>query len=142
MALHLFMIDSRFPMIVRISEAPAESRRGAEEVARRTGTTPMYNRVTNKIIWVYGNEVGGGPLQVTAKRFEPHTIDRMVEYIQLGKIPRREKDRIAESNARSASHERSETTGRKLDERRPEAVRYAEFLDRKRRGTQSVVVPV
>lgn len=134
------MLDRRFPVIARIDEAPPEVRRSAEEVARRTGTTPLYNKAVRKIIWVYGSEVTGGPLQVQAKRYESHEIDRMVEYIQMGKIGRKAKDRIAVSNAAMEEHDRKEQNGRMLADRRPDALKRAAFLDRKRRGTATAVV--
>lgn len=118
-------------------------RKGCAEIARRTGTRPFYNRFSRKVIFVYGDEPAGGPLSLPVldgRAMEPHAIDLAVEWVQMGKVDRREKDRIAARNERHEADEKESAKAKFQDDRRPDAVSYAQRLDRRRRGTQSTTV--
>lgn len=122
-----------------IEQAPADIRRAGREVARRTGTSAWYNARAGQIMWCYGDTPHGGPLGVEARGYPSHEIDRMVEYIQLGKIGRRAKNRIATARDISEANDARQRQGKSLADRRPGALDYAAFLDRRRRGTGTLV---
>lgn len=122
-----------------------EARRIGREVAKRTGTTCFYHGIKGKLFWVYGQEPGGGPLGIEfktehgCKRFHAGEVDDMVAYINLGKMERRRKDRIAASDAAADESEKEQEQGRTLDRDRKSIEDYADFLGRKRRGTTTLV---
>lgn len=141
---HCFPIDGPLP---NLSPDHAWSARlVGKAVASRTQTNCFYVSTTGKLMWVYGAEPAGGPLIVPFRTrdgilsYDNGAIDEMVRYINLGKMPRAQKDRIAASTAASEEHDRQERNGQWLADRRPDMERKAEHLDRKRRGTATAVV--
>lgn len=139
------MYDRRYPFMAPLDRAdvPRDTRAMAREVASRTYTNCFVNTIKKTLLFCYGNEPGGGPLVVKFHQCRTGAdADDMVRYINLGKMRRRDKDRIAVSSELMEQHEREEANGRLLADRRRDALNYAGFLDRRRRGTQTVVVPV
>lgn len=148
------MYDRRYPTIHPIDrylpgltdEQAWHARLVGKQVALATGTRCFYNAANGKLFWCYEAEPHGGPLSVPFREadgvhhYEPWDIAEMIEYIRLGKMPRAEKERIAASNARAAEQEQKNQHEQWLAERRPDALAYAAFLDRRRRGTQKVVL--
>jgi hypothetical protein len=127
----------------------ADARRIGRAVASRTGTRCFYNAAKGRLMWVYGAEPGGGPLAVDFKRrdggsyhYHAGDIDDMVGYINRGKISRREKDRIAANDAAAEASDKEQQQGRSFDKDRREIENYADFLDKKRRGTGTLAVAV
>jgi len=141
--------DRRYPWMAPIDRAgfrfgldALRVRRNAGEVAKRTGTNAFYNAARDEVLFAYGDEPCGGPLAVGAEevqRWHQGRIDDAVLYVNMGKADRREKDRIAERNARLEKRQREEKRDKELADRRPDATDYAGFLDRERRGTRKVV---
>lgn len=149
------MYDSRFPWMTPVDGRPLpglslddarSALRVALSVCSRTGTRCFYNTVTGKLLFVYGNDPDGGPLQVPFRRLdgiEKYTTtstDAMVEYIRLGLLARREKDRIAEQNDRAEKQEKEKLGQKFRDDVRSDVLSYAAFLDRRRRGVASHIV--
>lgn len=143
---HCHPIDGPLPSLS--PEHAWSARLVGKAVALRTGTNCFYVSTTGKLLWVYGNEPAGGPLQVPFRtkdgivNYTAGVIDDMVEWVQRGKVSAREKQRVALSNQKSQEHDNAEARGRFLADRRPEALKRAEYLDRKRRGTQTLSVSV
>lgn len=145
------MYDRRYPMMFpldgrEIPRLPSHMRanvlKAGNEIARRTGARAFYNAAQGSILFVYGDEPHGGPmaLPITDILISQSDIDSAVEYIGMGKMARREKDRIAEKNRVADEHRHAKRTEKHLAERRPDAMSYARFLDEKRRGVQKLSV--
>lgn len=137
--------DRRYPMMDPFCHVryAGRDRTAAMEIARRTGTTPFLNVDSQAVLFVYGIEPHGGPLMLSRsdlQRYGSHDIDRAVEYIQLGRMTRREKDRIGQKNEAERKYEAEQEKQKFLAERRPDAKSYARYLDEKRRGTTKKTV--
>jgi hypothetical protein len=133
-------IDRHMPGLSHYEEKQA--RRAGEEVSRRTGTRCFYVAHSRKLLFVYGDEPAGGPLQVDAKGYTASEIDDMVRYINLGKMSRSQKDRILARNEANEKQEQRLQHERWRGAMEKETVKHAEFLDRKRRGVETVTSAV
>lgn len=155
--------DSRFPHMHRVHDAPgvdASHRAMLVETAARVCNRvpglrcsydahtaslffhyPTLDKVTG--VWDYGPN--SGPMRLPAftgdrpARYESHDIDAAVAFINYGRIDRTVKDRIERNRKADEQHKHEADTDRLLDERRPTALDYADFRDRKRRGTSKVI---
>jgi hypothetical protein len=141
---HMLPVDRPLPGLDAMERHAV--RAFSRAVETRTGTSGYYNRKTGQVLFVYGDEPHGGPAAYQVRHLGrpirlPDTgeIDSLVLYIQQGKMARREKDRIAERNKRHEDGKRDEAQQKFLAERRPSATDYADFLDKKRRGTTKLV---
>jgi hypothetical protein len=145
--------DSRFPHMFRVKDAPGLSTqhratlsRAASAVCTRvSGLRCSYDARTESLFFHYGDAPEVGPMRLPAfngdnpARIESHDIDAAVRFINYGRIPRTVKDRIDRNRKASEKHEHEVATAQFLDERRPSAIDYAAFKDRKRRGTHKVI---
>lgn len=141
--------DRRYPWMEPLERAAPPShrvpdlrglRRACAGVASRTGTRAFYNARDNSVLFVYGAEPCGGPLALPAAgRYADHDVDEVVRIIQMGKVGRRAKARVAARNAQLEGWERERAMDSHLAERRPDALSYAAFRDRERRGTHRVI---
>lgn len=146
--------DRRYPMIAPLDGravptlnqwALKDAVRIGRDVGARTGTRAFYNYATGRIFWVYGDEPHGGPLGVEFRfrdgyrHYHGGDVDDFVRYINMGKMARAEKDRIAAANDAAEKHAATESQGRFSEGNRANALDYAGFLDRKRRGTGTLV---
>ena len=143
------MYDRRFPNLEPVERASmcmgvvdaARVRRAVKEISNRTGTRGFYNIRNHTVLFVYGDEPHGGPmaLPLTDRPITQAEIDSAVEYIQLGKVGRAQKDRWASRQAEREKWDHQDGINRHLAERRPDAISYAAHLDQKRRGVQRLV---
>lgn len=135
--------DRRFPFVVPLdsSSLPGDVKRCAREVCRRTGTGAFHNARFNTVFFTYNGDATGGPAQCLVRDCRTSAdADDLVHRIQLCKVSRFTKDRWAASHKRNEEHESQKAQDAMLEDRRPSALDRAQFLDRKRRGTQSAVV--
>lgn len=145
------MLDRRFPQFQRITEASALSdaerlraQKIAEEVGRRTQTSCAWNAQTHSLHFYYGSvdvSAFAFPFLVGRDGVAPvrqGDVEDMVALIRLGQLPPDEKDYIAAQNKVKEEYEALTQRQRFEDEIRPDAQDYADFLSRKRRGTQRV----
>lgn len=145
-------LDRRFPWLHRIAHAPipADERRRAGRfagaVSARTGTDCVFNANTGGLFFFYGSvdypawEFPFRPDDETAVRVTDTDVDDVVRIIQMGKLSREEKDRIAQDNKAREASEKEQSMGRRHDHREREAVNMLGYLDRKRRGVERVTV--
>lgn len=147
-------MSDTYPNIFRIDDAPGVSvwhrkrlRRVANVITRRTGLFCSYNSHNKSLLFHLNAEPIGGPLRLPA--FHPDgaevvysdgAIDDAVRFICLGRMSRSEKDRIAAKDKQIETWEHQDRIEKRLDERRPDAISYATYLDQKRRGVQKVSV--
>lgn len=134
---HMYPVESGLP---GVDPGVARAvRRTAREIGSRTGLRAFYNRKLQNVLYTYHSEPSGGPIALEVRGYSGAEIDVVVEYAQSGKIPPREKERIAARNRQLEKWAREDQTESHLAERRPDALSYAGFLDRKRRGTATTV---
>lgn len=149
------LYDSRYPHLVPVDGRPLgglshSDKQDAERIARAvavpTGTKCFYNIITGKLLFVYGQEPVGGPLQIPFRGASGHRnydgagLTAMVEYIRLGKMSPTEKDRIAKQNEAAERQEKERLGQQFRDDVRPDVLAHAKFLSERRRGTQKVSV--
>lgn len=142
--------DRRFPWLCRIDNAPLEAgerRRAssfADAVGRRTGTACVYNTQTGGLFFYHGTidrpawEFPFKPDDEDSVRVTANDVDDVVRIIQMGKIDAAEKDRIAAQNKLEEAKDREQAAGRNNANKEKDAVDYAEFLYRRRRGVAKV----
>ena len=136
------LIDSRFPRLytldsARVPEAVADF---ARRVCVQCRCEVAFDIEYEQLHFYYENSIDAGILQLEAIRPDgsiaiyKQSVQDIVEWIQRGKIERAAKDRIEARNkaAEKAAAERQQRVF--LDERRPDALHYAAFLGRRRRG--------
>lgn len=115
-------------------------RRTAREISGRVpGLRGFYNARLGNILFCYGAEPAGGPLALEPRPYASHEIDTVVEFAQMGRASRAEKDHIAAKNAEREKWAQADHMESRLAERRPDALSYAGFRDRKRRGVEKMV---
>lgn len=114
----------------------------ARGVTARTGTRCSFNVVKRAMLFHYGAEPFGGPTLVPITNVANNTtcIDSMANYINLGKMERAAKDRIAAQNERAEKQEAEKLGQQFREEIRPDVLQYAAYLDKRRRGTTTKVV--
>lgn len=149
------MYDRRYPTMHPIDrplplEHAAEVclRRVGTAIASRSGTRCFYNSATRTLLFCCGDEPHGGPLRlpafqpdgVTPRRYEAHEIDEAVRCIGLGRVDRRDKDRWGDRARREEEYTNQQARQKKSDAIRPDALDYAAFRDRARRGVSKVTV--
>lgn len=145
------MYDRRFPHMHPIDgrpmpgcESEASVRNFARAVASRTGTYPFWNSNTLAVFFSITNTPDVGPMAVNMAQIKRggSVVDDAVSYINRGKMSRADKDRIAASNQQKESWRKQDEMASMLEERRPDAIDYAEYLDKRRRGVGNVSVTV
>lgn len=139
----MFPVDGRaLPRIAR--EDVTRIHRWASQIASRTGLKPFYNASLGNVLFAVGSEPFGGPITVPVfqnhrvREVPSHEIDDMVRLAARGRMSRAQKDKVLSRNKQLGEWERNDKIEAKLAERRPDAVSYAGFLDRERRGVQKV----
>ena len=136
-------VDGR-PLPGLTAQENVEARRIAHAVGGRTQTRCFYNIVSGKLLFCYDAEPHGGPLLIAFKNKDGTTkrhtelIDDYVSYINYGKMPRRAKDKMLDDQEMSRKNDETEARGRFSEENRKDFIDYAEFRQRKRRGTDKV----
>lgn len=142
-------IDNRFPRIYSLdsSRVPKPVADFAREICRRCWCHCGFDIKYEQLHFFY-DDVAAGFLQLEAIRPDgsyaiyKHNVQDIVEFIQMGKIERREKDRIEQRNREAEEKEKERVQSAFLAERRPCAVHHAAFLMRQRRGLgQRIFVP-
>ena len=134
-------IDRRFPRLyaidsTRVPEAVADF---ARRICIQCQCRVAYDIKFEQLHFYY-RDIDSGILQLEAIRPDgsiaiyKQSVQDIVEWIQRGKIARALKDRIEARNkaAEKAADEKQQRVF--LDERRPDALHYAAFLGRRRRG--------
>lgn len=149
------MYDSRFPhMIPLFDHRPVPGldvfqqhkvRDFATRVARRTGTVPFYNLLTNAIFLSLTTTPEIGPPAIPASMWSQqgdtsHVVDECVSFVNRGKMSKERKDQIAKSNAQKEQWHKQDKMRELFEERRPDALDYADYLDKKRRGVVNTTV--
>lgn len=137
------MLDSRFPFVRRFSEVTASPRLRASvrEIERRTGTNAIVNTEAGRVIFRYGDTMGGPFARSMAEmeRWDGGDVDTAVHIIQYAKNAGRDaKDRVVAEQEREKVYEDQAAMQKVCEDARPDARSHAAFLDRKRRGTASV----
>lgn len=140
---HMFPLDGR--ALPHISAPDAKKIRGwASRIASRTGLKAFYNARLGNVLFSLTDEPFGGPITVPV--FKNHQIrtvseteiDDMVRMAGMARMSRAQKDKILAHNKQLESWEKEDKTNALLAERRPDAISYAAFRDRKRRGVEKV----
>lgn len=144
------MMDRRYPMIHRISDSAERLgirvMSSIREVERRTGTNAIINTgarqfENQRVVWRYGDNIYGpfGVMVSELLRWTGTDVDDAVRMIQMGKMERDEKDRIALQNTRREASEKVSEQERVLNDATPNVVDYVAHNDRARRGVQKVI---
>lgn len=142
-----------FPYISSLDSAPGLSvwhkkrlRKAADCIKRRTGLNYVYNSYNRSILFNHSECTNVGPIRLDAfysdgeeKRYSDTDIETAVQCIQMAKQSREWKDYQAEKWAERERWEREDEKHRLFDERRPDALRMAEYLDRERRGVRKLI---
>ena len=136
---HMEPVDGR-PLTGLSREDSAHAAYVAIQVCGRTGTRCFWNVVARKMLFCYGDEPFGGPLYVPFQKYDAAGVNGMVDYINLGKMPRGQKDRIQAANEKAEKDKAAKLGEVFRDEIRPEVLSYATHLDQRRRGTLPVSV--
>lgn len=127
-------------------------RKSAMRIARSItnripGLRCSFNLLRGSLFFHYGECHDYGPLELPFKivgscevqRYSDTDIDDAVHLIRLGQLSTEEKDDIqAKKDTTKKSNER-EARGRLHADREKDAIDYADFLDKKRRGTTKMV---
>lgn len=144
---------AQFPYIYRLDDAPGLSvwhrkklRRVAETIRRRTGLNYVYNSWNRSILFNHSEVTNMGPIRLDAfysdgeeKRYSDTEIETAVQCIQLAKRERAWKDEQAQKQEQIEKYEQEKQKQRMFDDRRPDALRTAEYLDRERRGVRKLI---
>ena len=141
----MFPVDGRaLPRIAR--EDAARIARWAGQIASRTGLKPFYNANLGNVLFAVGMEPFGGPITVPVfqnhrvRDVPSHEIDDMVMLAARARMSRSQKDKVLSRNKQLGEWQKADKIESTLAERRPDAVSYAGFLDRERRGVSKKVV--
>lgn len=151
----LMTFDRRYPHMIPIDgrHIPGlddSDRRSAERVgkliASRTQTHPFWNLYTGGIFFSRYAQPTMAPYELPfkpnggpARRMEPHQIDEVVSYINLSLIPDETKEKWRAQKESAAERELADSRRAKVQDDAHDIESYAAFLDRKRRGTQTLV---
>ena len=141
----MFPVDGRSLPGLSSCDAKAAKRLG-DAISTRTGTRCYYNARSGKLLFCYDAEPHGGPLLIPFKNpdgtIKDHrgSIDDMVHYINFGKMSRAEKDRIERNNEAAVEAEKVQAQGRFSEGNRKNALDYAAFKSRRRRGVAKTIV--
>lgn len=145
--------DNRYPWMFPLDGralphiAPVDAkyiRAWATKIASRTGLHAFYNAGLGNVLFALSNEPFGGPITVPVfanrqvRKVSDTEIDDMVRMAGMARLKREAKDRIMAHNKQLEEWEKNDKTNALLAERRPDAISYAGFLDRKRRGVAKV----
>jgi len=136
--------------MIPLRDAPHGARsavRAAEAIVRRTGMHATYNTL-NKSVLIHNRESPDfGPMRIDAykpdgseRRWTDCDIDKAVQHIQLCRVPKEQKDRWAARAEQNKQYTEKTQREKHMDDVRPGALDYADFLDKKRRGAQKVTV--
>jgi len=137
------MMDNRFPFVCRFMEvSTSPSVRGyVHEIERRTGTNAIVNVVAGRVIFRYGDKMGG-PFAAQLKdmeRWNGGDVDAAVHVIQYAKnADRDDKDKVVSEQEDEKKYQEQAAAQKVCDDARPDVRSHAAFLDRKRRGTAKV----
>lgn len=138
---HMIPLDGRHVPGLDVLQRRAANRIG-RAIASRTQTVPFFNLNTGGIFFARGQTPQMGPYEMPfldSKLPEPHEVDHIVSYMNLALVPSDTKERWANAQEKRQKHEQEEKRGKGLEDRRHEIENYAEFVSRKRRGTQTLV---
>lgn len=144
------MLDSRYPMLFRVFEAPnlAPDVRTkaqmfvAKVMARVPGAKGVYN-AESKRLYFYFKDPSGGPLTVPiigedAWPLDQRDEDDCVSILNLSLVPWEERDKARKAREAEEAKDKVQAEEKKKAERRPGIQDHASFLSRKRRGVQKV----
>ena len=140
---HAFPIERQVPALNAWELANARDIAGP--VCRRTGTRCFFLENTGSLLFCYDSEPHGGPLILAFKtatgtrNYHGGDIDDMVRVIQMGKLSAKEKRKVLARNAEVERWGKEDAMNKHLDERRPDALSYAGFRSRKRRGVEKII---
>ena len=142
-------IDNRFPRIYSLDSprVPKPVAEFAEQVCLRCWCHAGYDIKLEQLHFYY-DDVSAGFLQLEGVRPDgsigiyAHNVQDVVEWIQRGKIEKREKQLIDARNEAAEEYAQQARVDASMAERRPDAEHYAAFLMRQRRGLgQRIFVP-
>lgn len=144
--------DNRYPWLTRIQHAPLSSseKRMAQAIAKRlkdnTGLDTCFNTRTGDLFCYYRSP-HGGPFSIpfydretrTCRRYDDSEIGDYIVLAKYGQMDPDEKAAIAERNQREEEYQHQIKKEKLFEERTPDTLDYADFKDKKRRGTNKVV---
>ncbi len=137
-------MDNRFPYLERFSNYRGASKHAqacVTSVEERTGTSAIINMQSGRIIFRYGDNIGG-PLGVPLEHVEHWTggdVDAAVHTICYAKnASRDEKDKVVSQQDKESKEGEAKQLQSVCDNARPDVVDHAAHLDRARRGTEKV----
>lgn len=126
------------------THVPADVRRKCRDVEQRCpGIRAYINAINNRILFAYGEPIGG-PLCMHVDQIARwdsggvETTDNAVEFIRLGLKSATEKEAERIKMEKGEKADEQESRQRVYDGLSKEAGNYADFLDRRRRGTMKV----
>lgn len=133
-----------FPFLERYSNYRDDNRHVracVEEVERRTGTEAIINLDSGRLIFRYGDRLGG-PFAIGREevmRWNGGDVDAAVHVIQYAKNEKPEgKDRVVDRQNKDAKEGEAKQLQSVCDDAKPDVVDHAAHLDRARRGTEKV----
>jgi hypothetical protein len=142
-------VDNRWPELLAMDDerVPPEVREFAAQVCERTWCSACWQANYSEVHFYYA-EPDSGVMSLEGVRPDgtigiwSHGVDDIVQAIQTGKFERAKKDRIDAQKKEIEENERQALMNKLMDNRRPGAIDYAAFLDRRRRGLgQRIFVP-
>ncbi len=146
------MLDSRYPMLFHVFEAPGLSPElrvkarifVARVKARVPGIHGCFN-AKSESLYFYWKRLGpsGGPLCVPivgddAWALDQRDIDDCVTVLQLSLVPWEEREKAQKAKEAEAAKDKAQAEEKSKAERRPGIRDHASFLSRKKRGVAKV----
>ena len=123
-----------------------EAERQSRAVASRTQTKPFFNLQTGNIFLARGPVPQMGftmpfkTLEGTIMKREQHELDDFISYCNLSLVSNSTKDRWSAQHEKRAESDREKKRQEFFEERRGDALSYAEHRSKVRRGVQTKVV--
>ena len=137
--------DNRFPSLELFHSWRGSSRHVrncVEEVERRTGTGAIINVDSGRIIFRYGEKLGG-PFAVqmeNVERWNGGDVDAAVHVIQYAKnADRYEKDKVVERQEKDEKEGEAKKLQSVCDDAKPDVLDHVAHIDKARRGVAKVI---
>jgi hypothetical protein len=145
--------DIRYPFLHRLHSAPilsTQERREAERIAKRlhdnTGLSCAFNAYTGDLFFYYRSP-HGGPFSMpyydavtkSCRKYSDAEIGDYIKLARYGQMSVAEKEAIAARNKKIMDSMEMGKIEKHTEDRAPDVKDYADFLNKRRRGTQKVM---
>ena len=136
--------------MIPLDNAPYGARsavKAAKVIARRTGMYATYNAMHKSVLIHHRPTPDFGPLRLdafhpdgTSKHWDDLMIDDAVLFVRMCRVSKEQKDEWAGKLDARKEYEAKVRREKHMDDVRSSAQDHADFLDKKRRGTNKVTI--